>query len=582
MGNKRTAGLIGVLIPLLVVTLVWGFGLAQFGQGTSEEAKSYELRLANFANWPTLYEEQGGDRNHVVPLSFFKGFSEGYTEAKGRAVIDYEVGRVSVEVEGLPMLDDGFAYEVLLVDNKEGPGNSVALDTGPDGDDIINLGQLDVQGRSASLDRQPGVGRLREFVVELVAVSRVGPDDSSAFVIGGMTELFYRWNRKMRLDGGDVSGVAAAGGSRTPSIFAFSVAEASPAAGMLLQSVSQGESLFFNETFDGNGRTCGTCHRVDNSLTIDPDFIATLPSNDLLFVAEFNAALAKLKNPTLMRGPRGLILENIDGFNKAPVFRAPPPMLNLSFTGPYGLSAEFATIPQFTTGAVMQHFPKNIGGDPDNITRVAGQDFRLPTQAELDDMEAFMESVFLPTTQDFNLDNFVTTSLDQQGRDLFFGSAKCSECHGGTVLSEAGVGLGGGNQSFNTGVVNLAINTTVATGTGPLPAEAGGAREFSTPPLFGVKNTAPFFHDNSVSTLEEAVEFYDTGEFNTSPGGATVGTINLTSAEVDAIVAFLNALVEPAAAAPVPGVTILGLMILAAVMAVLLLWRLRRSPLLNR
>ena len=220
-------------------------------------------------------------------------------------------------------------------------------------------------------------------------------------------------------------------------------------------------------------------------------------------------------------------------------------MINLSFTAPYGLSGEFATIAQFTTGAVMQHFTKNAGGNPDNITRNDGTDFRLPTQPELDAMEAFMLSVFLPKDQNFTLSKFVTTDAQQRGQDLFFGGAQCSQCHGGTVLSDSSLKPGGpSNQSFNTGVVNLPINDP---GGDNLPPEGpGGNREFSTPPLFNVKNTAPFFHDNSVATLREAVAFYDTAEFNLSPGAALVGNINLTSDQINDIVAFLEALVEPA------------------------------------
>ena len=41
--------------------------------------------------------------------------------------------------------------------------------------------------------------------------------------------------------------------------------------------VAKGREIFFNETFDGNGRTCGTCHPANNNFTIDPAFIATLP-----------------------------------------------------------------------------------------------------------------------------------------------------------------------------------------------------------------------------------------------------------------------------------------------------------------
>src|SRR5882724_6836796 len=63
--------------------------------------------------------------------------------------------------------------------------------------------------------------------------------------------------------------------------------------------ISRGARLFFEETFRGNGRTCGTCHPANNNFTIDPEFIA---------------ALAQLERPQLMRS-FGLILENLDGFD---------------------------------------------------------------------------------------------------------------------------------------------------------------------------------------------------------------------------------------------------------------------------
>ena len=39
-----------------------------------------------------------------------------------------------------------------------------------------------------------------------------------------------------------------------------------------------------NETFNGNGRTCATCHPPINNFTLDPEFIRTLKGNDPLFV----------------------------------------------------------------------------------------------------------------------------------------------------------------------------------------------------------------------------------------------------------------------------------------------------------
>jgi hypothetical protein len=105
--------------------------------------------------------------------------------------------------------------------------------------------------------------------------------------------------------------------------------------------IARGEAIFFNETFRGNGRTCGTCHREESNFAIDPAFIATLPADDPLFVAEFNPALKKnFENPRLMR-EFGLILENMDGFEdleKKFVMRGVPHVLGLrtSVNSPQG------------------------------------------------------------------------------------------------------------------------------------------------------------------------------------------------------------------------------------------------------
>src|SRR5262245_26240498 len=55
-----------------------------------------------------------------------------------------------------------------------------------------------------------------------------------------------------------------------------------------------GADIFFKETFNGNGRTCASCHRLERNFTIDAAFIARLPQSDPLFVAENNSALSSL------------------------------------------------------------------------------------------------------------------------------------------------------------------------------------------------------------------------------------------------------------------------------------------------
>ena len=143
-----------------------------------------------------------------------------------------------------------------------------------------------------------------------------------------------------------------------------------------------GANLFFRAPFGGNGRTCATCHRVNNNLTIDPKFIATLPKTDPLFVAEFDSVLEDLEKPPQMH-EFSLILENVDGFAPDPtthfVLRSVPHTLSLatSVTRPPGSpnppadrtgwsgdgAPDAGALRDFMTGAIRQHYTKTLARD---------------------------------------------------------------------------------------------------------------------------------------------------------------------------------------------------------------------------
>jgi len=139
--------------------------------------------------------------------------------------------------------------------------------------------------------------------------------------------------------------------------------------------ITAGRILFRTATFGGNGRTCETCHRLANNMALDLDFITALHMStplDPLFVAEFNTDLTLLEDGGaggLLR-TRGLILENIQGFDADPVFRSPPSLFNLAFTAPYGYNGNVPNLREFTTGAVIQHFPKTLAR---NNGRISGR-----------------------------------------------------------------------------------------------------------------------------------------------------------------------------------------------------------------
>src|SRR5688572_2441844 len=138
-----------------------------------------------------------------------------------------------------------------------------------------------------------------------------------------------------------VLGVPRAAGALTlPQHTQICQSDARVVAGVVPLDVCVGANIFFRETFNGNGRTCATCHRVERNFTIDPEFIARLPANDPLFVAEFNPTLRNLERPAQMRA-HGVILENVDGAqnpNVRFVLRTVPHNLSMgvSMTTPAG------------------------------------------------------------------------------------------------------------------------------------------------------------------------------------------------------------------------------------------------------
>jgi mono/diheme cytochrome c family protein len=318
----------------------------------------------------------------------------------------------------------------------------------------------------------------------------------------------------------------------------------------------RGRALFFNETFNGNGRTCATCHREEDNFGLSPTFIATLPDDDPLFVAETVPDLAEnFENPVLMR-LLGLILENQDGFDDLENnfnMRGIPHTLAMRMSvasrdGPRtGWSGDGApgdgSLRSFATGAVIQHFPLTTN-------RVADVDFRLPTDQELDDMEAFMLS--LGRQEDLQLPLPLKGVVASRGQELFndVTTGKCFGCHNnaGANANPGIFGEGAGNMNFNTGVEDLPDQPADLTGEKNPPDDGFGIPgngEFNTPPLVEAADTPPFFHNNSVATIEGAVAFYNGESFTNSPAGqlvagATGGPINLDATQVDAVGAFLR------------------------------------------
>jgi cytochrome c peroxidase len=138
------------------------------------------------------------------------------------------------------------------------------------------------------------------------------------------------------------------------------------------------------------------------------------------------------------------------------------------------------------------------------------------------------------------------TAQENLGRQIFFSqfkSAGCSSCHGTDNFVPS--------QMFNNGLENPYVDKGLGGRTG-LPRDEG---LFKAPSLRNIALTAPYMHDGRFATLEQVVEFYNSGvvdHLNLSSamkfrGDGTPRNLDkLTTTEQSALVAFLRALTDEA------------------------------------
>ena len=347
-------------------------------------------------------------------------------------------------------------------------------------------------------------------------------------------------------------------------------------------AIERGRRLFEKETFAGNGRTCATCHAAKENFALSPANVQARPATDPLFVFEQVPELAALENGAALR-TKALITENVDGFKNPDgsaipgVLRSVPhifalgqtitPEPNHPLTHALGWGGDGSpgdgSLRNFAVGAVVQHFTKRLD-------RVLDVDFRMPTQAELDDMEAFQLSIgrqttpiidpVIPGSLVFNDLNVTAGQILFAGMPSRQGTRRCSGCHtGGGALND----LGQNEQRANGNEVSPDAPTCVF----DVPGDGGflfspvavvdrstfctngasglvafrGNRFFSTQTAIEAADTLPAFHDNSAHTIEEVVDFYRSDVFNNSITGAGNGFL-ISDFQRDQIALFMRTL----------------------------------------
>jgi hypothetical protein len=509
---------------------------------SAEQALSVEDGLAEaYAFFRENFTLVGFDRLYRIGAGVHPGMSTEIVKVGGlpgsaKILLDFRTGRVNATLSNVPMLR---AFDLWFVKNVERPGKNVW----PDGGDIfLKVGTF---AASSSTQQSLDVAANVDFDLDLVVVTAKGVHPTvSRVLVGARTLLEKRFFReRMGIPMDAVSGAQLDTVETTDPL------------------VRRGAKLFFEETFAGNGRTCGTCHRAERNLTIDAAFIATLPPSDPLFVFERVAGLGPLEDGPLLRGA-GLIRENVDGFEAPESFFV---QRSVNHTFAMGTSLDFmnggfstapssppehrtgwggdgapgrGTLHEFAFGAIVQHATKSLARRP-------GIDFRIPTQAELDALEAFQ--LFSGRQKIPEMQGLVFRDpIAQAGKELAAvgGGADCGLCHSDiqpVVRNISGI--------FNTGVHERTPSLPEDDGFGLLPnspstapGDQPGTGLFKTPPLVEAADTPPFFHNNSAATIEDAIAHYRSDFFNASPARQIFGEFALTDDEIAKLGAFLREL----------------------------------------
>jgi cytochrome c peroxidase len=130
-------------------------------------------------------------------------------------------------------------------------------------------------------------------------------------------------------------------------------------------------------------------------------------------------------------------------------------------------------------------------------------------------------------------DTLALSALARRGFQLFTGKANCSVCHVGPLLTD--------DDFHNTGVA-WHDGAFLDVGRGAITGLSEDRGRFKTPSLRNVAITAPYMHDGSKRSLEDVVDFYDTGARPNPDLDPLIQPLLLTADERRALVAFLRSL----------------------------------------
>ncbi len=341
---------------------------------------------------------------------------------------------------------------------------------------------------------------------------------------------------------------------------------------------NNGKRLFERETFGGNGRTCLTCHSRETGTVSPGDAQERFADNpyDPLFLHDGsddglgNGVTRMLRDATVLVEiplPPNVSLADDPQARTVKLRRGIPTTLNTPALDPVlMLDGRDPDLETQAANAIRAHYQNATEPSADDLRGIA--EFQLTNRffssPELRRFARGGPAPELPAGR---------TESEKRGRRFFVdapfdpatNAGLCAACHSGPMLNQTNQFLplpvppGSRFQTVGVSEFNAAGNpvrefifrnpdgtTTVVKSpdpgraliTGdPRPFPGDSLNAFKIPSLWGVRRTAPYFHDNSAKTLEDVAAHY-ARFFEVISNG----TIKLTEQEKADIVAYMKLL----------------------------------------
>ena len=365
---------------------------------------------------------------------------------------------------------------------------------------------------------------------------------------------------------------------------------ATPAAAIGLTSMETlGKQLYFDQRLSApDGQSCSSCH-LPSAGWADPD--RGLPVSEGVIPGRFGnrnsptAAYAAYSPSFQWNSMKGVYMggQFWDGRANDLVAQAKGPFLNpLEMNNP----DQAAVVSDVRSGPYAALFKSVFGANSLNNTATAYNNIAVAIAAY---EKSTAVNTFTSKYDAYMAGRATLTSQEQLGMSLFRGKGSCTTCHGACGMGGMGGGMGGGGgcggmgggmggmgggmgmkavfSDFsyrNLGVPrnpdlpfywetpwNPAGDKWVDLGLGGVLGDPAQDGKFKVPTLRNVAATAPYTHNGYFKSLRELISFYNSRDVAPWPApevprnlSPQLGDLGLTSAEIDAIVAFLNTLTD--------------------------------------